>query len=284
VSEQFRARIIPGRNRSRLELFLVACLVALLGTGLCVAGACLPASALAAPSVRLRAALRPEIPGRSTTVSLSLRIAPAVGELAPPPVVEAKLRYPAGLDVQLSELGIDECRTATLELLGPQGCPPNSVMGYGSVLAALAIKGELVTEAARIAILRTTGQAGHPALLFYIYGESALSAQIVLPTEMLPAGQPYGGLLDIHVPLVPTFPEGPDVAVSELALAIGPRSLTYSERVHHKLVRYKPAGIPLPRRCPHGGFPFAIELSFLGGSHAAGRTAVPCPGRLDRRR
>jgi hypothetical protein len=194
-------------------------------------------------------------------------------------VVEAKLRYPAGFDVQLSELGIDACPVSTLELLGPQGCPPNSVMGYGSAIAALAIKRELVTEAARIAILRTAEQAGHPALLFYIYGESALSAEVVLPTEMLPAGRPYGGLLDIHVPLVPTFPEGPDVAVSELALAIGPRSLTYSERVHHRLVRYKPAGIPLPRHCPRGGFPFAIELRFLGGARASAATAVRCPGR-----
>jgi len=127
--------------------------------------------------------------------------------------------------------------------------------------------------------VRSTEQAGHPALLLYVYGGTGLSAQIALVAQLLPAAAPFGGLLDIQVPLVPTFPEGPDVTVSELSLVLGPKNLTYYEHVHDKMVAYKPAGLPLPGYCPKGGFAFAIELTFFDGSHADGSTSVPCPGK-----
>lgn len=239
-------------------------------------GACLSARAPAAPAVSVRAAFSPYRLGHSTTVRLRIGIAPA-GELVPPPVLAGELLYPAGLNIQLSGLGIDACHAAALELFGLQACPPNSVMGYGSAVAELPIKAEVVRETAQIAVVRTDEQAGRPAILFYIYEEPALSAQIVLVAELLPATKPYEGLLDIHLPLIPTFFEGPDVTVSELSLVLGPKNLTYYERVRHKVLRYKPAGIPLPGHCPHRGFPFAVQLSFLGGAHAAGATSVPCP-------
>jgi len=253
-----------------MSALAVACAIALT--------ACLPVAALATPSVRLSAGLHPEILGQSTTVSLRVQIA-SEGELVPPPLIEADLRYPAGLDVQLSGLGIDACSVATLELAGAQGCPPDSFMGNGYAVAELPIEHEAFREAAKIAILRTAEQEGHFALLLYVYGETAVSAQIVLPAQLLPAEKPFGGLLAIHVPLVPSLPETPDVAVGEIALVIGPKNLTYYERVHHKLLAYRPAGIGLPKRCPHGGFRFAVELGFLGGAHAGGATVVPCPTR-----
>jgi hypothetical protein len=150
-------------------------------------------------------------------------------------------------------------------------------MGYGRATAELLIKREVIAEGARIAVVRTDEQAGHPAVLFYIYGETALSAQIVLVVEMLPAAGPYGGLLRVHVPLIPTFFEAPDVSVSRLSLVLGPKDLVYYERVHHKLLRYRPAGIPLAGSCPPGGFPFAVRLSLLDGSRVRAATAVPCP-------
>jgi hypothetical protein len=254
---------------------LAACLLACAPEGVPLG---VPSAALAAPSVRLSAGLHPEVLGHSTTVSLRMQITPG-GELVPPPLIEADLRYPAGLDVQLSGLGIDACSVATLELSGPEGCPPNSLMGRGYAVAELPIKHAAFREAAKIAILRTAEQDGHFALLLYIYGETAVNAQIVLPAQLLPADGPFGGLLAIQVPLVPSLPETPDVSVGEIALVIGPRDLTYYEHIHHKLVAYRPAGVGLPKRCPRGGFRFAIELGFLGGAHASGATAVPCPRR-----
>ncbi len=255
---------------------------ALLAVGACllstfaVAGAYLAAGARAAPAVSLHAAFYPEILGHSATVALRVRIAPTT-ELIPPPLVEANLLYPARLDVELSGLGIDTCSAATLELSGPQGCPANSVMGEGRAIAEFPVKHEVFREAAQIAIVRTAERAGHLAMLLYVYGETAVNAQILLAGQLLPASAPFGGGLDIQVPLVQSLPEAPDVTVGEIELLLGPKNLTYYEHVHDKLVTYKPAGISLPGHCPRGGFPFAIEIGFLGGEHATGATAVPCP-------
>lgn len=120
-------------------------------------------------------------------------------------------------------------------------------------------------------------------MLFYIYNETAVSAQLILPSQLLPASKPFGGLLQIRVPLVQTLPEAPDLAVAEIQLVLGPKDLTYYERIHHRYVAYKPAGIDIPKHCPRGGFPFTVELGFLGGSHAASATTVPCPPRSGRR-
>ncbi len=252
-----------------------ACLPALA----CVAGgASLPVSAFAAPSVSLRASFSPETLGHATTLRLTVRIAPTT-EVVPPPVIEGELRYPAGLNFQLSGLGIDACRIATLELQGLAGCPPNSLMGYGSAIGAIPIKHEAFQESAKIAILRTEEHEGHPALALYVYVQTGVDVQLVLPVELSGAPKPYGGRLDIHVPLVQAFREGPDISVTELQLVVGPKNLVYNEQVNHKTLRYKPAGIPLPRRCPRGGFRFAVDLTFLGGAKAGGSTAVRCPAR-----
>jgi len=248
-----------------------------------VASAWLPAPASGSPSANLKASLAPEIPRHGTTVRLHVRISPT-SELIPPPLLEGKLSYPAGLDVQLSGLGIDACQPIALELFGLEACPPNSVMGYGSAVAALPIRKQVFHESARIAVVRTEERSGHQAVLLYVYGETGLSARIILPAELLPAAKPYGGSLDIQVPLVPSFPEGPDVSVSDLTLVLGPGNLTYSERVHHRLVHYKPTGIPLPGHCPRGGFPFAVELSFLDGSRASAGAAARCPAQAPHRR
>jgi hypothetical protein len=249
-----------------------ACLLA----GVLLPAAAGPRQARAGPLVRLGAELLPQAPRRSAALHVSLQIEPTT-ELVPPPLVEGRLRYPPGLNFQLSGLGIDACSMTKLELFGLQACPPNSLMGYGRAVAELPIKRQVFHEAARIAVVRTDEQAGHPALLLYVYGETGLSAEIVLVAEMLPAAKPYGGLLDIHVPLVPTFTEGPFISLSELSLVIGPENLTYYERIRHKVVAYKPAGIPLPRRCPGGHLPYAIQLRFADASQATGSTAARCP-------
>ncbi len=272
-------------RRARGPSRLTAVLKRLIAAGGCAAmiAAC-PTSASGqalggAPPVKLRAALRPEVLGRASTVYLTIQIAPAPGAAVPPPLTEAQLSYPAGLDVQLSGLGIDACTPATLELSGLGGCPPDSLMGNGSAVAELSIKHKALREAAKIAILRTVEQDGHFSILLYIYGETAVSANIILPGVLLATPAPYGGLLSFQVPLVPSLPESPDVSVGEITLIVGPKDLLYRERVHKKVLFYRPGGIGLPGRCPRGGFPFAVVLRFLGGEHASARTAVPCPRR-----
>ncbi len=123
---------------------------------------------------------------------------------------------------------------------------------------------------------RPPEQNGHFALLFYAGGGTPISAQIALPALLLSA--PHAGSIHIDVPAVPAFPGAPNVAIAELNATLGPRGLTYYERIHGKLTSYHPTGILLPDQCPRGGFPFAASLAFEDGSSATARTAVPCAG------
>jgi hypothetical protein len=242
-----------------------------------------PASALAVPEVTLHAGFHPERLGASTTLNLRIQVAPGA-EAVPPPLVHAELRYPAGLDVQLSGLGIDECTAATLETAGIGACPVDSIMGEGQAIAEFLIAHHIVREVASLTAVRTTEHEGHLTMLLYLYDETAVSAQLILTTQLLPAGGPFAGLVDIEIPLVQSLPGTPDVSVSEIQLALGPETLTYSELLDGKIIHYIPQGINLPKRCPRGGFPFAVNLDFLDGSHASARTAVPCPATAARGR
>lgn len=271
-----------GRDRSPARRLLAAgALAVALGFAMLQADALrapgASADAPGAPGARLEASLSPKRPGHSTTLRLRVRISPPSGAIAPPPLLSAQLLYPAALDLQLSGLGILACPILALELLGPKGCPADSVMGFGNAIAELQIKHELFRETAKIAVVRAAGKSGNVAMTIAVYEEPALSAQILLPSELLAARHPFGGRLAIDVPLVSTFPEGPDVSVGAIELTLGPRGLRYSERVHGKTIRYEPAGIPLSGPCPKGGYPFAVQLSFLGGEEAHTRTSVPCP-------
>lgn len=235
-------------------------------------------SALAVPKVTLHAGFSPERLGQSTTVNLRIQVAPGA-EPIPPPLVRAEVRYPAGLDPQLSGLGLDACTAVTLETSGVDACPPNSVMGEGQAIAEFLIAHRIVRELARITAVRTAEQDGHLTMLMYIYDETAISAQLILTGRLLPAGGPFAGLLDINVPLLHSLPGTPDVSVAEIQLSLGPETLTYSEQVAGKIVHYIPEGITLPRHCPRGGFPFAVTLGFVDGTHANATRKVPCPSR-----
>ncbi len=81
--------------------------------------------------------------------------------------------------------------------------------------------------------------------------------------------------MQIGVPLVPSLPDSPDVAVVQLTTTLGPLGITYYERVHGHTIAYHPRGLLLPDSCPRGGFPFAAELGFVDGSTASARRCVP---------
>jgi hypothetical protein len=248
----------PGR---RILALLLAC-------------ACLPATAHAAQSARLHVAFTPERLGRATTVEFAIQIAaPAHG--VPPPLTALNVSYPGNIGVAVSGLGLATCSRARLEAFGPDGCPADSRMGQGSALAEVPIGPETVSETAQVTIVRAPANDGHLALLFFARGETPVSAQIVFPGLLFPT--PGWGSLHIRVPLVPSLPSGPNVAVVALHATLGPLGLTYYEHVRGKLIPYHPNGILLPDHCPRGGFPFAASLTFEDGSHASASTTVPCP-------
>ena len=245
--------------------------------------ACLPPIALAAPSASLRATLTPDRLNQGTTVGFAFQIAVPGGQV-PAPLTAVEVRYPGDLAIDLSGIGLVTCSRATLEASGPGGCPADSLMGYGTALAEVPIGPEIIHETAHVTIFRGPEQSGRLALLIDAIGASPVKAQIVFPGLLLPASPPFGGRINVNVPLVPSLPEAPDVAVVKFSSTLGPRHITYYEHRRGKTIPYHPKGLILPDTCPRGGFPFSAEFTFLDGSKASAQTAVACPRPNHRRR
>ncbi|HEY2632515.1 MAG TPA: hypothetical protein VGI26_09075 [Solirubrobacteraceae bacterium] len=242
-------------------------------------GLILAATALSAPSAKLNAKFIPERLGGRTTLEFAFSFTVPPSELVPPPLTQIELRYPDRLGLGLSGLGLATCAAGTLEVSGPTRCPPNSVMGYGAALTAVVLGTTIVSESAPITMLRTPDQKGHLAVLFSAEGTTPVDTRIVFPGLLLPAPSPFGGQVNVGVPLVPTLPGAPYISVVRLHATIGPRMVTYYEQAGGKTLAYQPLGILLPKGCPRGGFPFAARFHFLGGTVAAARAAIACPRR-----
>jgi hypothetical protein len=244
---------------------------------LCVCG-----NAQASESLKLSVSLKPERLGQGTTVGFDFAIMSTTGPM-PSPLTEVNLRYPGDIGIALSGLGLATCSVITLEVLGPEGCPAEARMGHGSVLAEIAIGEAVISEHATLAVLRAPTRNGHTSLLFYADGKTPVNAQIVFPGALLAAAPPFGGLLHINVPLVPSVPGAPDVAVAQIHATLGPQHLTYYHHVGRKFIPYNPKGILLPNHCPRAGFLFTAELGFLDGSRTSAQAVVPCPRGRRRR-
>lgn len=236
--------------------------------------ACVSTTAWAIAPVTLRATFTPEHLGRASAVGLDINVV-SPGAL-PSPLAEVSVRFPAGLGVGSSGVGIDTCSAQRLELSGPKACPSDSFMGTGSALTALQIGPQILHETTTLTVVRAPERNGNPAMFFYAAGSDPVIARAVLIGELLPAHKPFGGLIRIAVPPITTLP-GQYVAIERLHLVLAPPSLTYYERTDGKTIAYHPKGIPLPAACPHGGFPFSATVVFLNGLEARNDTKLPCP-------
>lgn len=244
-----------------------------------ILGIQLPASASAAPPAKLHAAFVPERLGQTTTLEFGFSFAVPAGQV-PPPLTQIELRYPDNLGLGLSGLGLATCTSQTLEASGPSGCQPDSIMGYGATLTGIVLGSTTISESAPITIFRTPNQAGRLAVLFAAEGTTPVDTRIVFPGLLLPAPAPFGGVVSVGVPLVPTLPGAPYISVIQLHATIGPKKVTYYEQAGGHMLAYQPKGIVLPSYCPRGGFPFSAQFSFLDNSVASAQTSVSCPTRV----
>ena len=242
---------------------------------------CIPAQAQGAPSVKLSAAFTPEHLGASTTLSFGFQISGTNGQ-DPPPLTDIDLFYPLDLGLATSGLGLATCQPAILRADGPAGCPLNSRMGYGTALVQVPIGPAIIQEAAQITLLAGPVQDGHLELLIHASGVTPIDADIVFSTLLLPAPAPFGGRLDVNVPLVASLPGAADVAVVSLSSTLGSARLIYHRRSHGRTIAYHPVGIFLPDSCPRGGFPFAADFGFQDGTQTSAHTVVGCPHRKPR--
>lgn len=239
----------------------------------------LPTAAGAATPVKLSASFIPLRLGQRTTLEFGFAFSAPPGQV-PSPLTGIELHYPDELGLGLSGLGLADCTVATMEAQGPGGCPPDAVMGFGEVLSGIVLGTQIVSETAPITIMRAPDQEGRLAVLFYAQGTTPVDARIVFPGLLQPTSSSFGGVVNIHVPLVETLPGAPYVSVIHLHATIGPRKVVYYEQLDGHILAYRPRGILLPPHCPPGGFPFSARFSFLDGSTAGARTTIACPASL----
>ena len=252
-----------GRPAGRLARGLVVAL------SLC---ACLPAGAQAAPAVRMHVALTPGRLGRPTAVDIDIQIATAP---SPPPLSTLAILYPSQLGFTSGELGLEACSQSRLEVHGPAGCPEDSRMGTGSARVQAPFTSGTIGETGQLLVIRGPELEGHTQLLFYTEAHLPLNAQLAFSSVLLAASAPYEQI-QLAVPPVPSIPEAPDIALVSLHLTLDPSGLRYYETRHGRRVAYHPTGVILPHRCPRGGFPFGVQLSFVGGGRSEARTDVAC--------
>lgn len=267
------SRVRAARDGRTARTTMVA--VALGCAALC-AGAATVQVARAATPARLTAQFMPDRLNARTTLEFGFYFSAPPGQV-PPPLTQVDLRYPPNLGIGLSGLGLEDCSAAALEAGGPLSCPPDSVMGYGVAYTGIVLGTTPITESAPITIFRAPDQEGRLSVLFYAEGVTPVDTHILFPGVLLPASAPFGGLVSIGVPLVPTLPGAPYISTIHLRATIGPRGVTYYERVGGMTLGYKPRGILLPRRCPPGGFPFSARFTFSDETHASAETKVACP-------
>jgi len=235
----------------------------------------------------LTASFSPKQLGAPATISLAFTIT----SLPPDdqtPIRSVSLQLPSEMGIATSGLGLENCLVSRLEALGPRGCPADSLMGRGTATAEIPIGGEVIAESARVELFSAPVQSGRLALLVYADGRSPVFAQLVFPAVVVPATSPYSEGIETSVPLVPSLPGAPDVAVTRFQMALGTTSqgvghFVYYRRVHGQRVPYAPNGLLLPSRCPTGGFPFEAHFAFEDGTTASAHTSVACP-RGSRRR
>jgi hypothetical protein len=263
-----------------IRVLLAACVVACLST--CICG-----SALAAQTASLYASFSPERLGAHATIFLGFRIS-SIPPASQSPLTNVSVLLPGEIGLATSGLGLENCRLHTLEERGAYGCPADALMGRGTATAEISIGGETIAESAQIEVFSAPVREGRLALWVFANAHTPVSAEPVFPAAVVSAPSPYGDAIDAAIPLIPTLPGAPDVAVTRFHMALGatargPDHFVYYKSVRGRRVGYAPKGLLLPSACPRGGFPFEAQFVFQDETNATARTTVPCPARQPRR-
>jgi hypothetical protein len=239
------------------------------------------ATAQAAGPVRFTVALGGDArPGASTSLTLRLRVSDDL-----PPVTEVRLLTPAGIDLSSSGLGMATCVRPDSELLDVmhtlfrRPCPGNSLMGTGRATAQLRFDREEVYDGgARLALYAGEPVGDKPGLLVLATTSRPMRTQLSYQGYLYIPPPEFGVGLAIKVQPIPRPLLGAPMALSAFRLTVGAAALRYVRTSHGRRVSYRPRAIPLPQRCPTGGFRFRAVLRFGGGQRVATDARVPCPG------
>lgn len=246
-------------------------IAALLGC-ICMTGA---TSAWAGENVSIKAKFTPNILGSPTNASGSATIMSTIPGEIPSPIVGFTIKGPAGLT--LDTKGTGTCSVAILEgPAGPEGCPKNSVAGFGGGMGALKLGSQIIEEPFTLNFFLGDNRPGHTVLLLYVNAVSPVSIQLTFTAVVEKFPKPYGLGFHFNIPLIPTLPGASDATVETAHVSIGAPNVFYYTKVHGKRKRVHVKGLVLPKTC-HGGLPVESDISFQDGTNSETKLTLPCP-------
>jgi hypothetical protein len=258
-----------------MRRLLVECL-AVLG----LAALSLPGLAAAVPTVTVRAKIVPisGFPGTGNklgagaAVESQLTISGAEYGGFPPPLIGVNVFLPKGTVLHPS--GFPVCKPEILEPAGrgPKHCPKGSAAGpVGKATGVVAFGSEIVPETVTIEPFYAPGGG----LEFFTFGHSPVLLEVLSKAHYVAANGLYSKELIAEVPLVETVPGAQDASVKTISVKVGSAIRRNGKAIYYGRV---------PKKCPKGGFPAKVELTFagLGGLTQATVTKtlkVACPPR-----
>ena len=244
--------------------------LALLG---CLAALGLPAAASAAPVVTLVAKAVPlagfphtgNILGAGAAVEFKITIkgTESTGGV-PSQLTGVKTWLPAG--AKLHPQGFVTCSPATLENVGPSGCPKKSQASpVGTAGVVDPIGGELVKENATLQAFFAPGGG----LQFYTNAASPISAQLIASSgKYVNSAPPYGPEFIGDIKLIESVPGAPPVSTESITIKVGAAYKQGKKTVYYGT---------LPKTCPKAGFPVKLEFTFNSGESAKAEYKAKCP-------
>ena len=229
----------------------------------------LPAIASATPTVSLKAAIKPipgfkhtgNILGAGAILQTEIDISGTVYAGGPPPVTEVKGYFPKG--TKINTKGFTTCTAHALEQKGTAGCPKKSSAGKTAPTDGfVSLGGERVPETVAVSPFLVAGGG----LDFWIEGDSPVKIEkLATGSWSFPSSGP---VITVKVPLIETLPGAPDASATHIDTTLGG-----AQKKGKKVTYYG----QVPKRCPKGGFPGRVVVSFLGGTSVTAATKVPCP-------
>lgn len=223
------------------------------------------ASASAAPAVSIVPSLSPNRLDARARLTLAIRY--GAGELGVPAAVrESVVRLPAGMSLDVPNL--QSCAAARLRTRGASGCPRRSRLGDGHALVEARVGSRTITEDVALRMFLGPPDNLNPTFDVLAQGSTPVEELLVLTGVARPAGAPYGEQLILSIPPIPSLSMAPDASIADFALTVGAGDKPRENDL---------ARIHVPRRCPVGGFPFAVEATYADGSRGGAVARIPCP-------
>jgi len=236
-------------------------------------------AALAMPSVAagegattatLEPSLGPNAAGARTALTVRTRFSGAAGAI-PAPLHRMVVMIPDGLaGNNLIWPTTRGCSKAHLMSHGARGCPASSRIGAGSSL--LEWQEGARTTTAHASLSAFVGPTNGDYQL-EILGEvtQPIKRRYVITEPEFAMSAPFSAGLEASIPAIKTRPGQPNASTVEFSLSVGPPSGHIARKGGPGLQFF------VPRSCPAGGFPWAEELTYVGGQTEKLAATSPCP-------